>query len=297
MDLVEGCKIFISVAEGGSVTDGASIAGIAQPVASRRLTALEAELGGKLFDRHGRGVSLTPFGNELLAPARRLVRLAEEMLIDASRALLSPVTLGLPASCFPLDLARLAAKSISSGINVEPVLLSPERRAGALSERQIRAAVLAVPASEARWQVPLGVAGKHVANRIPASGLRMSDLRGSRSNSGLASYSGSRVLVLPEDDVPHVRGILLRAGDRGGVLPNQISIANSDAVAAALAMTENHLLLCGKSEAKKFELDWAPLRDPELIRGYKIAATSGADVEIFHELTDEIANCLGYEND
>ena len=48
MDLVGGCRAFVSVSELGSFTRGSAAAGIAQPVASRRISALERHLGERL---------------------------------------------------------------------------------------------------------------------------------------------------------------------------------------------------------------------------------------------------------
>jgi LysR family nitrogen assimilation transcriptional regulator len=53
---------FVRVAELGSLSRAAERLGVAQPVLSRELRALEKTLGTPLLRRHGRGVSLTPSG-------------------------------------------------------------------------------------------------------------------------------------------------------------------------------------------------------------------------------------------
>ena len=67
-------EYFLAVADLGSFTRAASALLIAQPSLSQSIAALERDLGSKLFERHGRGVRLTPAGEALVEPARRTVR-------------------------------------------------------------------------------------------------------------------------------------------------------------------------------------------------------------------------------
>ena len=69
MDL-KGVRAFCSVAEGGSFSRAAAALGVAQSVLSRQVSALEGELGGRLFHRTGRGVQATELGQALLPRAR-----------------------------------------------------------------------------------------------------------------------------------------------------------------------------------------------------------------------------------
>jgi DNA-binding transcriptional LysR family regulator len=96
VDLVEACRAFVAVSAHGSFTKGATAARIPQPVASRRIAALERQLGARLLDRSSRSVTLTPFGREMLPSARRLVELAETFRHDAERAKLRPFRLAVP---------------------------------------------------------------------------------------------------------------------------------------------------------------------------------------------------------
>lgn len=59
-------KTLIHVAELGSLTKAADRLRIAQPALSRQIRLLESELGTSLFDRHGRGMSLTAAGADVL---------------------------------------------------------------------------------------------------------------------------------------------------------------------------------------------------------------------------------------
>ena len=73
------------LAEVGSFVQAAAALFLTQPALTRSIHALEEELGGALFDRLGRRISLTPFGDEVLAAfAARLVALAPDASCVAS---------------------------------------------------------------------------------------------------------------------------------------------------------------------------------------------------------------------
>jgi len=63
-------RVFVVVAESGSVTAGASRLYLTQPAVSAALRRLTATVGAPLFARAGRGVRLTSRGETLLATAR-----------------------------------------------------------------------------------------------------------------------------------------------------------------------------------------------------------------------------------
>jgi DNA-binding transcriptional LysR family regulator len=64
---------FARVAELGSVRKAAEAIGMAQPALTGLLSDLESLLGEPLFERHARGMRLTPMGRELLPAAHRLL--------------------------------------------------------------------------------------------------------------------------------------------------------------------------------------------------------------------------------
>lgn len=71
-------RLFLEVAETGSLSKASLRLGLAQPSVSRRLAALEAALGETLFRRSAQGTALTAYGERLLAPARRMAEWAGE---------------------------------------------------------------------------------------------------------------------------------------------------------------------------------------------------------------------------
>lgn len=289
--MVEACRVFTHVGDLSSMTAGAAAVGVPQPVASRRIAALEKHLGGKLFDRTGHGVTLTPLGTDMLTAARRLVHLADSMVLDADRARLRPLTVAVPTSCPTRNLAVLAASVAEDGVSLDFHRAAPIDRERALTDRRVRAGFLPVPATEGTWAVELGV-----ASRVPLPGpVSLSALRPSRAPipGDSVLLAGARVRILPEDDVPHVRDTVRRAAAGAGMLPSQIVVDESEPTAVAAVLSTGDLLLCSEAEARTLDLEWTPLTAPALSRGYIAAAISAEDATLIHSHADVVADCLG----
>ena len=78
MTLVQ-LRHFVVLAELGAFVQAAKALYLTQPALTRSIQGLEDELGGRLFDRLGRRIALTPFGHEVLQRARRLVADADAL--------------------------------------------------------------------------------------------------------------------------------------------------------------------------------------------------------------------------
>jgi len=79
-------KLFLAVAEEGSVSAAARRLRLAQPTLSRRLATLERAIGESLFRRSVSGAALTSAGERLLEPARRMAEWAGEVGRAAERS-------------------------------------------------------------------------------------------------------------------------------------------------------------------------------------------------------------------
>ncbi len=291
MDLVKACQAFMCVGEHGSFTSGAAAAQVPQPVASRRIAALEEHFGQALFDRTVRRAAvLTTFGRDMLEPARRLVQLAEALEYHAAEARLRPLTLAMPETCDVGDLARLDAAAREAGFVLDVRGTGPAQRTELLRSREIRAAIEAVPSADARWVVPLGVASATVRATSP---FRISSLRPSRAE---ATYR--RIWIQPEDDVPHVRDVLRHAGHRAALLPAQISVAASLVAGAGAVLRSHDYLLCSVRQADDLGLTWRPIAGTPVSRGYEVAASTGDDAARVREvLGARIRRALGVDTD
>ncbi|MFJ8441639.1 LysR family transcriptional regulator [Kitasatospora griseola] len=290
MDLVGACRVFVQVGERGSFTLGAAAAGVPQPVASRRIAALERRLGGPLFDRSGRRAALTPFGRDLLPSARRLVELADALEHDAEQARLRPLAFAVPELCPVRPLAQLDAEARELGMVLGFRPAGPAARAELLNAHEVRLALVAVPPGEAGWAVPLGVAGAVVTDPRP---LRVESLRPAR-----AQPAFRRIWVQPEDDLPHIRGRLEQLGHRAALLPAQVALAPSLTAAVSETLRSDALLLCSSAQAEEYGLFWRALAGQPVARGYRLRAGGGVDARTVGEaLREPIGHCLGVPAD
>ncbi len=71
-------RYFVTVADEGQITRAARKLKIAQPALSQAMAQLEADVGFALFERHPRGVTLTPAGRAFYTHAWRAVEAAAE---------------------------------------------------------------------------------------------------------------------------------------------------------------------------------------------------------------------------
>lgn len=100
MDLRQ-LRYFIAVAERGGFAAAASTLNVAQSALSRHVKELEHELGGRLFERGARGVSVTESGKVLLARGRWLLGTIDDIKVEVRTENREPsgtVRLGAPPS-------------------------------------------------------------------------------------------------------------------------------------------------------------------------------------------------------
>jgi LysR family nitrogen assimilation transcriptional regulator len=100
MDLKQ-LEYFVQVAEFGSFTLSSRFLRVAQPALSRQVRALEVELRQTLFQRTGRGVTLTEPGKRLLEHARGILQQVQRARLDLEQqrgAVSGRLIIGLPPS-------------------------------------------------------------------------------------------------------------------------------------------------------------------------------------------------------
>src|SRR6185437_16408873 len=79
---LDAVRTFVAAADGGQFQHAAADLAVTQQAVSKRIAALEKELGVRLFTRTARGAQLTIDGQAFLPHARELLRVAERA--DAS---------------------------------------------------------------------------------------------------------------------------------------------------------------------------------------------------------------------
>lgn len=90
-------RSFVAVADNGGVTRAAGFLHLTQSAVSMQLKRLEELLGLELLDRSGRTIALTPAGEQMLAYARRMVALNDEVMARLTdQAFEGEVNFGVP---------------------------------------------------------------------------------------------------------------------------------------------------------------------------------------------------------
>ena len=67
-------KYFLALAEVGSYKEAAKVCGVTQSTLSLMIQRLEQDLGGILFERNSKSVTLTPLGRRIRTHTRVIVR-------------------------------------------------------------------------------------------------------------------------------------------------------------------------------------------------------------------------------
>ncbi len=143
-------RYFLAVARTSSFVKAAEETGVAQPSLSQQIKKLESELSVPLFDRLGRGVKLTRYGETLLPAAQEILRKAtetEKLLIGLQRADQGKLTVGVIPTVLPYALARPMAKFLElyQGVEIEVRESTTEKLMEGLRAGQLDIAIVALP--------------------------------------------------------------------------------------------------------------------------------------------------------
>lgn len=104
---------FYHVAKNGSFSRAEAAVQAPQPVISRHLQKLEEEIGAKLLERNGRGVTLTRIGEVLYSRAEPILRAMEEAIAEIDLAKRSPagrIRIAAPATVMSLYMPEVVRR-------------------------------------------------------------------------------------------------------------------------------------------------------------------------------------------
>ena len=102
-------RAFVETADAGSLSRAARHLSLSQPSLTGQIQRLEAHLGTPLFDRHGRGVTLTEAGRALYPRARRILDEVRERLDGAGTLSIGAIPTVAPY-VLPAAVQRLRAR-------------------------------------------------------------------------------------------------------------------------------------------------------------------------------------------
>ena len=120
-DLID-LRLFLRVAEAGSITHGAAQANLSLPSASERVRSMEDMIGLPLLVRHPRGIELSLAGRALAHHARIILRQVDQMqgeLGDYARGFKTQVRLWANTSAMTGDLPERLAPFLAAQPDVE----------------------------------------------------------------------------------------------------------------------------------------------------------------------------------
>jgi DNA-binding transcriptional LysR family regulator len=104
---LELIRAFVAVADHGSMTIAGNVLHLTQSAVSQQIMRLERRLGQGLFLRERRGLKLTASGDRLLAKARRLIGLNDEIWAEMTTGCTGTVRLGVPYDLVGTGLAPI----------------------------------------------------------------------------------------------------------------------------------------------------------------------------------------------
>jgi DNA-binding transcriptional LysR family regulator len=154
-------RMFLAVAENGSIGKAAAAVDMTQPAVSQQMLRLEKIIGQKLFARGRNGVTLTRPGELLIEYANRAVDLNDETLQRFREPSVAQVVIGASADIafaglIP-GLARL--QTIRPEVEVKIVVTTPDKLVARLKANEMELAIADPKAITAKpvavWQVPL----------------------------------------------------------------------------------------------------------------------------------------------
>lgn len=155
-------RSFVAIAESGSATLAAERVGRTQSAVSMQMKKLEDTLGRKLFRKEGRGLALTDHGVYLLARARQLLTLNDEIIAGFRQPKVAGlVRMGVPDDYAPRYLPGILARFAAAfpGVDVAVTCEPSSSLRRKLDHGALDLALLTVgeqgDASEIVWQGPL----------------------------------------------------------------------------------------------------------------------------------------------
>ncbi len=187
---ISALQAFLAVAESGSFSRAAERIYLTQPAISKRIAALEKEIGARLFDRIGRGIHLTPAGEALLSRARNVLKELEDVkrgITNLSGSISGELLL---ATSHHIGLHRLPGllkrfHETYTQVRLNLQFMDSEKACQAVARGELELAVVTLPPETAAplktekiWDDPLDIVvspGHPLARELPVTLSRLLD--------------------------------------------------------------------------------------------------------------------------
>lgn len=293
---LDSLALFSRAAETGSLTKAAQASHIAAPAASRRLALLEHQFRVKLFERHARGLTLTPAGARLLEHVHGILDAVYRARMDLSHYASGQAALlrvcantSAMAQFLPQDLADFQQ-------------LSPDTRL-VLDEQWSEAGAQAVRASKADMAIVLPGPWTEGLHTLPYRQDRLAAVfRQGEAPTGerlhLADLAG-RDLVALEDRSSMMRLLAEQVATSGQPASIVAKVKSFEAVCRLVQVGRGVGLLPLRA-AQAFEaamgLDVVALADPWAQRRMLICVRPGALPPALQALVDHLSDAAQRSN-
>lgn len=280
VDVLEGLRVFCAVADERSFTRGSQRCRLSQPVASRRVAALEEHLGVELLRRTSRRVDLTPTGERVLPLAHEIVDRADRLAVLV-RSERPGLRVAVPEALDPR--ARAAIRRGLPDAGVEFVEAEPAVRAARLATGSVSLALLPVAPDRAEVVVPLGLAHlDDVGGRRVLLGTLRRPVR-QRDEPARAVH------LSEEDDVPTVRDLVRAACHGAGLRADQLVVGLAGSERWTRVHEVGDVVLASSAEAEAQGLPWTRVAQPDLARGYRLEGVVELDADARERLLARLA--------
>jgi DNA-binding transcriptional LysR family regulator len=271
---------FLRIADEGSISQAASVLGIAQPALSRQVRLLEEDLGVTLFRRTSRGVKLTEEGEQLraatAAPLRQL-ELAMQWVGSPWGRVERGLVLGMPAAIACVLVAPLLGSLTATfpKVNIRIAVAGSGQVVERMLKKEVDFGVIHGPPPDQRLFYRDMLAEHAALIGGPASGLE-------RDRAVSFTEAAALPLVLPTlqpslSTAIHNTALRLKIVINSRFETDSLQVSKK-LIEAGLAYGIMPLSACG-SEIEAGSLRYAPLCDPVLTQHVGVAIQPQAGLQ------------------
>jgi len=185
---IAALKAFTAVADAGSFSAAAELLFLTQPAVSKRIAALESELGAKLFDRIGRTITLTEAGRALLPRAQNIlveledsVRAISNLTGEVHGTLRFATSHHIGLHRLPPALKRFTQEYPQVRLDIR--FMDSEEACTAVEHGELELGIVTLPpapsanlTTEVVWQDPLGIVVSSHHPLAASSDVQLSEL-------------------------------------------------------------------------------------------------------------------------
>lgn len=248
-------QYFATIARTGGFRHASDALSLSQATLSEQIKGLEQELGVRLFERGGRGLTLTEAGRALLERAEHIlseVKATREEMLDFARLDRGQLVIGAVMGTGPSWLPSFLAAFLERHPQLDVRLVERTSRPlfQLLESGELHAACLLVPAEGgARELAPPGVCLRRVYTRDLVVVVSPRHRLASRATVDLSELAGERLILTSPEETP--RFIVDQAFRAQGIEPLVRFEANDPSTLIGLAAEGVGIGITGDRRARE----------------------------------------------